>query len=167
MLKMGIPVGAVRQALQKEGKDPSIATMDPNISYASQSVIIKPEVPLKDDPDYAKFFKVSACCASTLLASLRIALTVFACYPLSRCSRWGFLTVRFSRLSRRKENTLGSLIWTPRSRILAKPKERVQTLRKRSLFKKIKSMHNSLRYVWSGCFASVGQLYSPTNSSFF
>ena len=61
MLAMGIPEGAVRQALQKEGKDPDVATMDPNKSYASQA---KPKVkdgpPLKDDPEYAKFFKVKA-----------------------------------------------------------------------------------------------------------
>ncbi|EJK49528.1 hypothetical protein THAOC_31592 [Thalassiosira oceanica] len=56
---MGIPKGAVRQALQKEGKDPDVATMDPNKSYASQA---KPKVedgpPLKDDPEYVKFFKM-------------------------------------------------------------------------------------------------------------
>lgn len=60
MLTMGIPEGAVRQALQKEGKDPDVATMDPNKSYASQA---KPKVedgpPLKDDPEYVKFFKVT------------------------------------------------------------------------------------------------------------
>ena len=33
---MGIPSGAVRQALQKEGKDPNIIDMDPEKSYASQ-----------------------------------------------------------------------------------------------------------------------------------
>jgi hypothetical protein len=65
MLKMGIPLGAVEQALQKEGKDRSIASMDPNKSYSSQ---IKPKttegtsqaeaLPLKDDPEYSKFFKV-------------------------------------------------------------------------------------------------------------
>lgn len=65
MLKMGIPLGAVEQALQKEGKDRSIASMDPNKSYSSQ---IKPKMaegtsqaealPLKDDPEYSKFFKV-------------------------------------------------------------------------------------------------------------
>jgi len=61
---MGIPVGAVRQALQKEGKDPNIADMDPEKSYASQvKTEDKNEVDkgpaLKDDPEYAKFFKVS------------------------------------------------------------------------------------------------------------
>ena len=66
MLRMGIPLGAVEQALQKEGKDKSIASMDPNISYASQIKEKEEEansktdaVPLKDDPEYSKFFKVS------------------------------------------------------------------------------------------------------------
>ena len=65
---MGIPLGAVEQALQKEGKDKSIASMDPEKSYDKQ--IAKKEhanhdhaeVPLKDDPEYAKFFKVRCCC---------------------------------------------------------------------------------------------------------
>jgi len=58
----GIPAGAVRQALQKEGKDPEIVDMDPDKSYTSQ---VKGEAhdvnegpPLKDDPTYTKFFKV-------------------------------------------------------------------------------------------------------------
>mmetsp|Transcript_9298 Transcript_9298/g.18757 ORF Transcript_9298/g.18757 Transcript_9298/m.18757 type:complete len:1807 (+) Transcript_9298:262-5682(+) len=61
MLKMGIPLGAVRQALQKEGKDPDIAEMDPNKSLSSQQKA-KPEVPadppLQEDPEYMKFFKM-------------------------------------------------------------------------------------------------------------
>ncbi|KAL3782204.1 hypothetical protein HJC23_001024 [Cyclotella cryptica] len=61
MLKMGIPLGAVEQALQKEGKDKSIASMDPEKSYSSQiqnKAPNKADVPLKDDPEYAKFFKM-------------------------------------------------------------------------------------------------------------
>ena len=62
---MGIPTGAVRQALQKEGKDPNIVDMDPEKSYNSQ---VKDksggdtavDVPLKDDPEFTKFFKVSS-----------------------------------------------------------------------------------------------------------
>ena len=48
---MGIPLPAVKQALMKEGKDPSIIDMDPEKPF------VKP-VPLKDDPEYSKFFKV-------------------------------------------------------------------------------------------------------------
>lgn len=64
MLNMGIPLGAVRQALQKGGKDPNIVDMDPKKSYASQmeeqdSGDEKDAgPPLKDDPQYTKFFKV-------------------------------------------------------------------------------------------------------------
>ena len=66
---MGIPSGAVRQALQKEGKNPNVVDMDPEKSYASQvkkddkakeeekdSAIEGPA--LKDDPEYTKFFKM-------------------------------------------------------------------------------------------------------------
>ena len=62
MLKMGIREGAVRQALQKEGKDPNIVEMDPTKSYASQVNSGGDEKddgpPLKDDPEYTKFFKM-------------------------------------------------------------------------------------------------------------
>ena len=61
MMKMGIPLGAVKQALQKEGKDPNIVDLDPNKSLSSQEKA-KPEEPtdppLKDDPEYTKFFKM-------------------------------------------------------------------------------------------------------------
>jgi len=60
----GIPLGAVQNALKKEGKDINIVNMDPEKSYASQ---VKEETddvdegpPLKDDPEYTKYFKVSA-----------------------------------------------------------------------------------------------------------
>jgi hypothetical protein len=65
MLKLGIPPGGVRQALQKEGKDPNIVDMDPEKSYLSQVkgnaciVKIDAEPLLKDDPELGKFFKVS------------------------------------------------------------------------------------------------------------
>ena len=53
MLKMMIPEGAVRQAIQKEGKDVNILEMDPNKSYASQKSTQKEAgPPLKDDPEY-------------------------------------------------------------------------------------------------------------------
>jgi hypothetical protein len=77
MLKMGIPLGAVEQALQKEGKDRAIASMDPNRSYSSQIQETKiaegkkaEPVALKDDPEYSKFFK--ACCISFLMQFLFI-----------------------------------------------------------------------------------------------
>ena len=56
----------MRQALQKEGKDPNILDMDPERSYASQTTKgngggeedTAAGPPLKDDPEYKKFFKV-------------------------------------------------------------------------------------------------------------
>ena len=48
---MGVPVPAVKQALQKEGKDPNIIEMDPEKPYTT-------EIPLIDHPEYSKFFKV-------------------------------------------------------------------------------------------------------------
>lgn len=62
MLKLGIPLGGVRQALQKEGKDPNIIDMDPEKSYLSQvkgNEKNDVEPLLKDDPALGKFFKVS------------------------------------------------------------------------------------------------------------
>jgi hypothetical protein len=60
---MGLPKGAVQNALKKEGKDPNIVDMDPEKSYASQVKKDGAEKddgpPLKDDPEYSKFFKVS------------------------------------------------------------------------------------------------------------
>ena len=55
MLKMGLPIGAVKNALVRDGKDPSIMDLDPNKSIKSQ--LKKDEddgSPLKEDPDYEK-----------------------------------------------------------------------------------------------------------------
>lgn len=71
MLKMGLPKGAVQNAMTRDGEDPSIMDLDPEKSVASQ--LDKGEEdevdngpPLKDDPKYAKYFKmlkmVSICC---------------------------------------------------------------------------------------------------------
>ena len=74
MLKMGIPLPAVKQALMKEGKDPNIIDMDPDKPLAKA-------VPLKDDQEYSKFFKVS--CASYTAVALDHRLTKFMCLPLA------------------------------------------------------------------------------------
>ena len=61
MLKMGLPMGAVKNALQRDGKDPGIMDLDPEKSLASQ---MKNETdkgndpPLKEDPEYVKYFKM-------------------------------------------------------------------------------------------------------------
>ena len=63
MLKMGLPVGAVKNALTRDGKDPSIMDLDPNKSLKSQTD--KPDEdekdtgpPLHEDPEYIKYFKM-------------------------------------------------------------------------------------------------------------
>ena len=72
MLKMGLPKGAVQNAMTRDGEDPTIMDLDPEKSVASQ--LDKKEEdevdngpPLKDDPKYVKYFKmlkmVSSCCA--------------------------------------------------------------------------------------------------------
>ena len=64
LCQMGIPPSAVQQALQKDGKDPNIIDMDPEQSYASQTEgktggnKMTTGLPLKDDPEFRKFFKV-------------------------------------------------------------------------------------------------------------
>ncbi len=64
MLKMGLPVGAVKNALQRDGKDPSIMDLDPNKSLKSQTGSSETEEekdtgpPLNEDPEYEKYFKM-------------------------------------------------------------------------------------------------------------
>ena len=61
MLKMGLPMGAVKNAVQRDGKDPGVMDLDPNKSIKSQTGSgdngAEEEdtgVPLKDDPEYSK-----------------------------------------------------------------------------------------------------------------
>ena len=57
MLKMGLPMGAVKNALQRDGKDPSIMDLDPEKSVKSQTGGGAAEddgPPLKEDPEYEK-----------------------------------------------------------------------------------------------------------------
>merc|ERR1712157_45248 len=62
MLKMGLPVGAVKNAMVRDGVDPSIMDLDPEKSVASQlnkeEELVDKGIPLKDDPTYAKYFKM-------------------------------------------------------------------------------------------------------------
>jgi hypothetical protein len=70
MLKMGLPVGAVKNALQRDGKDPGIMDLDPEKSLKSQTGggDNKEEndtgIPLKEDPEYSK---VRRCFVKTLV----------------------------------------------------------------------------------------------------
>lgn len=65
MLKMGLPMDAVKHALQRDGKDPSVMDLDPNKSIKSQTGGSDADKddgpPLKDDPEYEK---VSDCSVS-------------------------------------------------------------------------------------------------------
>merc|ERR1712151_833225 len=62
MIKMGLPVGAVKNALARDGKDPSIMDLDPEKSLKSQLGGSEEEkdtgVPLKEDPEFLKYFKM-------------------------------------------------------------------------------------------------------------
>eukprot|EP00978_Attheya_sp_CCMP212_P035606 scaffold155757_cov33-Attheya_sp.AAC.1 len=65
MLKMGLPIGAVKNAVVRDGKDPGIMDLDPEKSIKSQTKgggddepIEDTGVPLKEDPDYKKFFSM-------------------------------------------------------------------------------------------------------------
>lgn len=59
MQSMGLPVDAVKNALTRDGKDPGIMDLDPNMSLKSQQASSQDSgVPLKDDPDYSKYFKM-------------------------------------------------------------------------------------------------------------
>ena len=80
MLKVGMPKVTVRTALERDGKDPSVADMDPEQSYASQAKEKQLDdkkksgngPPLQEDPEFKKFFKVRLVCS--------IFLTFHTCY---------------------------------------------------------------------------------------
>ena len=104
---MGIPSGAVRQALQKEGKDPNIIDMDPEKSYASQ---VKNEVEeekkdsaaegpaLKDDPEYTKFFKMlKVSCIIFLQFHFKYTSYSKLFISLNYC-RWAYRLVQYRTL---------------------------------------------------------------------
>ena len=62
MLKMGLPIGAVKNALQRDGLDPSIVDLDATKSLSSQvkaeKEVVDSDPPLGEDPKYAKYFKM-------------------------------------------------------------------------------------------------------------
>lgn len=52
-------MGAVKNALQRDGLDPSIMDLDPDSSIKFQLGKEKDNgLPLKDDPEYSKYFKM-------------------------------------------------------------------------------------------------------------
>jgi Subunit CCDC53 of WASH complex len=64
MLKMGLPRGAVENAMQRDGRsDFNVLDLDPERSWQSQqrapaAVSIEQHPPLRDDPEYSKYFKM-------------------------------------------------------------------------------------------------------------
>jgi hypothetical protein len=64
MLKMGLPKGAVKHKMQKDGKDPEVLNLDPNQPLPTpkkkEKKPSKPKntIPVKDLPDYAPYFKM-------------------------------------------------------------------------------------------------------------
>jgi len=67
MLKVGLPVGAVKNALVRDGLDPSVMDLNPDKSLASQmkkdgadgnAEEVDTGPPLKDDPTYQKYYKM-------------------------------------------------------------------------------------------------------------
>lgn len=58
MLKIGMPKENVRQALQRDGKDQTVADMDPDKPYSSQIIVANSQPPVGQAEEYAKFFKV-------------------------------------------------------------------------------------------------------------
>mmetsp|Transcript_9188 Transcript_9188/g.27369 ORF Transcript_9188/g.27369 Transcript_9188/m.27369 type:complete len:2459 (-) Transcript_9188:742-8118(-) len=62
MIKMGLPREQVLHALKRDEKDPRILDLDPNKSLESQLFNTNDsedaEPPLKDDPEYTKYFKM-------------------------------------------------------------------------------------------------------------
>ena len=63
MLAMGLPAGAVKNALLRDGKDPSIIDLDPDKSLKSQSGGTVEEKddgpPLCEDPQFTKVRLIS------------------------------------------------------------------------------------------------------------
>jgi len=53
MIKIGIPLPAVKQAMVKDGLDPNIMDGNPNEPASFES-----KIPLKDDPKYSKYLKM-------------------------------------------------------------------------------------------------------------
>jgi hypothetical protein len=58
MSSKGLSIGAVKNALQRDGLDPKIMDLDPLKSVSSQMVGNSDELPLKEDPTYSKYFKM-------------------------------------------------------------------------------------------------------------
>lgn len=109
MLKMGLPLGAVQNSMTKDGKDPTIMTLDPDKSLSSQLKGQDTGPPLKDDPDYSKYFKVSSFSICFSIHELSSLTTNCIICLLCRCLKWDFQWVQYKMLCRRTERIQVSL----------------------------------------------------------
>ena len=91
MLKMGLPMGAAKQACVRDGKDPSIMDLDPEKSLASQTgggdsnAAQDSGPPLKDDPDYAKVCAYFHDECNTFLSVLNFLFVELTYYSIGKC----------------------------------------------------------------------------------
>ena len=71
-------MGAVQNAMQRDGLDPTIMDLDHDKSVASQLKSDKEECPpLKEDPKYQKYFKVSSVFVYAFVCIVIFYLPVF------------------------------------------------------------------------------------------
>jgi hypothetical protein len=81
----------VQRALEKEGKDPNIVDMDPEKSYAVNTI-----PPAKDNQEFSKFFKV--CIEFTLVIILYYAFILISMFYSVRFYYYQVLRVSLSHL---------------------------------------------------------------------
>ena len=100
----GLPIGAVKNSMQRDQQDPTIMDLDPEKSLESQrppKLIVEdgpalnkdPELPLKEDPTYSKYFKmlkmvslfVTSCnrdCTKMVIASCNVFVRLVQGLPM-------------------------------------------------------------------------------------
>lgn len=87
-------MGAVKNAMQRDGLDPEIMDLDPNKSVASQMKNADDGPPLKEDPKYTKYFKMLKMVSAGDAFVLYQLFYLLAKHASQRCLLW------FSRASR-------------------------------------------------------------------
>ena len=95
MLKMGLPVGAVKNALQRDGKDASIMDLDPEKSLKSQmgnaNEAKDDGPPLNEDPEFTKVLSQNHTSSIQTLMVDSHPFQLFArAFSTSRCSKWDY-----------------------------------------------------------------------------